>query len=150
MISYSISWSKMFWKRGLQMFSQFSNSLAECSEIFLNIMCKIEICVVTAQESGPFMVTGLGSVKLDKRVLRKYSKLKKEISRSWTGKLCTRIFKISVLWIPVSGYSFSRCFIICLFWCGGARLLCPFLDTIFRILLVFCSIGSIRFAIFLS
>lgn len=31
------------------MFSQVSNALAECSEIFQDIMCKIDICVVTAQ-----------------------------------------------------------------------------------------------------
>lgn len=53
------------------MFSQFSNSLAQCSEIFQDIMCKIEIWLVAAQESGPLKMTGLGGKTLGKRALRK-------------------------------------------------------------------------------
>lgn len=41
------------------MFSQFSSSLAEYSEIFQDIMYKTEIHVVTAQESAPLKMTGL-------------------------------------------------------------------------------------------
>lgn len=51
------------------MFSQFSSSLAECSEIFQDIMCKIEIHVVTAQESAPLKMTGFGGKRLGKRAL---------------------------------------------------------------------------------
>lgn len=53
------------------MFSQFSSSLAECPEIFQDIMCKIEIRVVTAQESAPLKMTGLMGKSLGKRALRK-------------------------------------------------------------------------------
>lgn len=52
------------------MFSQFSSSLAECSEIFQDIMCKIEIRVVTAQESAPLKMTGFRGKRLSKRALR--------------------------------------------------------------------------------
>lgn len=51
------------------MFSQFSSSLAECSEIFQDIMCKIEIRVVTAQESAPLKMTGFRGKRLGKRTL---------------------------------------------------------------------------------
>lgn len=40
------------------MFSQFSSVLAECSEIFQDIMYKTEIHVVTTQESAPLKMTG--------------------------------------------------------------------------------------------
>lgn len=54
------------------MSSQFSSSLAECSEIFQDIMCKIEIRVVTAQESAPLkMMTGFRGKRLGKRTLTK-------------------------------------------------------------------------------
>lgn len=49
------------------MFSQFSNSLAECSEIFQDIMCKIEICVVTAPKSAPLKMTKPGGLKKKKK-----------------------------------------------------------------------------------
>lgn len=77
------------------MFSQFSNSLAQCSEIFQDIMCRIEICLVTAQESALLTMAGLGSKRLGKRALRElFPSLKRKSVSQQQAELHTRIFKI--------------------------------------------------------